>query len=120
VPLGFSPTNYVTGAELERCPLRTMQLIEQRDPALYREYQRMLGFYEDYKNGILPQPGGMAHQHARFVAWMRAIAQSDAATQKAFMKRDEVARAEQARVLQESREEDAEWQRQHRQREQEE
>lgn len=84
-----------------------MQLIAARDPALYDEYQRMLGFYEHYKLGHLPHAGGLVDQNARFVAWMQAIARSDGATQKAFMSRDEVARKEQEKALADSQREHA-------------
>jgi hypothetical protein len=84
-----------------------MQLIAARNPVLYAEYQRMLGYYEHYKLGHLPIAGGLVDQPARVVDWLTAIARSDAATQKAFMGRDETARKEQERALAESRREDA-------------
>lgn len=78
------PTNYwrenvVTGETLARCPLRTLQLIEERDPALGREYARMVGeYFPHYQRGHLLEAGGLADQPARYVAWMRALAAMDA------------------------------------------
>lgn len=69
-PAAFWRENLITDAPLERCPVRTLQLAREADPAIAREVDRYADdYYPNYKAGI-PRliKGGIADQPARYLA----------------------------------------------------
>lgn len=98
-PTDYFDKNLVTGEELTRCPLRTQLLIQQENPALYREFRRMLTYFAHYERGFLLHEGGLIDQPARYVEWMTAFREMKERVQKMYDQREEIAAREQERAL---------------------
>jgi hypothetical protein len=82
---GTKPTqpwteNLITGEPLTECPLRTIRHLRATEPELMAEYDRYLTtYYPLYLDGHLLVEGGIADQPARYLDYMLAIRQMDAA-----------------------------------------
>jgi hypothetical protein len=67
-PQAFWTENLITGAPLERCPLRAIQLARETDPAIAHEVDRYAAtYYPLYRDGHLLVEGGIADQPARYL-----------------------------------------------------
>lgn len=77
-PLGLWKANTITGAPLTECPMRTMLRARESDPRLVREVERMrLEYFPLYQDGHLLVEGGVAHQPAKYLDYMRALSVMD-------------------------------------------
>jgi hypothetical protein len=66
-PTAFWRENLITGATLERCPVRTLLDARQENPQLVAEVESYLTtLYPAYRDGHLLVAGGVADQPARY------------------------------------------------------
>lgn len=74
--------NFISGAKLEECPLRTLLRAEESNPSLVREVSRYMDeHYPMHERGFLLVAGGASDQPARYNAFMNAISGARAAQQ---------------------------------------
>lgn len=68
-PRQYWRENLVTGEPLERCPMRTIQLLGESDPSLVAEVEGVrTQLYPLFRRGYLPRSGGVEDQAARTLA----------------------------------------------------
>jgi hypothetical protein len=73
-PTNLWTENLITGAPLERCPVRTIQLArEQRDPIVEEVDRHADVYYPAYRDGFLLVRGGLSDQPARYLELIGAI-----------------------------------------------
>jgi hypothetical protein len=84
-PRNYWRDNLVTGEPLTRCPLRTLQLARETDPALSAELDRHIDtYYPAYKAGHLLEDGGIGQQPARYIALVQRIDAIDTKTDERY------------------------------------
>lgn len=77
-PMAFWRENLITGAPLERCPVRTIQLARASAGSVAVEVDRYADtYYPAYKDGHLLTRGAVADQPARYLEMIGLIRSID-------------------------------------------
>jgi hypothetical protein len=77
-PVNLWTENLLTDEPLALCPLRTLQLADDTDPARAREAARYMDqYYPAYRDHHLLVAGGIADQPARYLELIRLVGAID-------------------------------------------
>jgi hypothetical protein len=73
-PVNLWTENLLTDQPLALCPLRTLQLADETDPARTREVARYMDhYYPAFRDGHLLVGGGIAEQPARYLELIQLV-----------------------------------------------
>jgi hypothetical protein len=78
--------NLLTGEPFARCPMRTLLIAEEREPALVREVEMVrLELFPPYRDhGVLPVAGGLLDQPAKTMDYLRLFRGFDRLSQAKY------------------------------------